>query len=281
MGEGRRLSKDDRKQFLIDEYPGVAVRAGFIDGLTGFRKFGTNSDIDSGTTPETVWSTGGLYPWASHTGTTQVEVVSTNANDTSAGTGARTVRLIGLAGDNWEQRVEEVTMNGTTAVTTTRTDWRRIDRAIVVTAGTALRNLGAITIRRVSAGATFCQIPANDNQTSLAVLTIPGDMFGAILSLEVAVIGGNNNANVLFGLYTRNNSADGVSGLFRLRAESGTRASGTTSFERVFRMPIILDPRTDVEVRVLSAGANDVFVESTFEIIAADTTIFDPALPNL
>lgn len=35
------------RDYIAQHYPGVAVRAGLIPELSGFRKFGTNGDIDT------------------------------------------------------------------------------------------------------------------------------------------------------------------------------------------------------------------------------------------
>ncbi len=55
-------------------------------------KFGFNPDVDE--ILETIWAEGGLYSYLS--AATVLKVSSSSTNDTSAGTGARTVELFGL-----------------------------------------------------------------------------------------------------------------------------------------------------------------------------------------
>ena len=93
-------------------------------------KFGNNPTVGDST--ETIWSQGGLYSYLS--AATVLKVSSSSANDTSAGTGARTVQLYGLDAD-YNEINEAVTLNGQTAVNTTN-EFLRINRMIVRSAGT-------------------------------------------------------------------------------------------------------------------------------------------------
>src|SRR5882672_113572 len=65
----------------------------------------------------------------------QRSVVSSSANDTSAGTGARTVLVTYYPSDLSYVATEIVTMNGTTAVNMTATDVCFIEKLEVLTAG--------------------------------------------------------------------------------------------------------------------------------------------------
>lgn len=69
-------------------------------------------------------------------------IASSSANDTAAGTGARTVRVTGLdANYNFQQ--EDVTLNGTTKVNTVGT-YLRVNKVEVLTAGSGGVNAGDI-----------------------------------------------------------------------------------------------------------------------------------------
>ena len=124
----------------IDFY--LAVAKGDFTGYSNVSKFGYNPAVST-IAYESIWEGSNAYPW--QTVADQLEVLSSSANDSSAGTGARTVELQGLD-SSWNLLTETITMNGTTAVTTTGS-FLRIFRARVVTAGTSLRNEGDITIR--------------------------------------------------------------------------------------------------------------------------------------
>lgn len=95
-------------------------------------KFGRNQDVDSSAN-ETVWAAGGLYTFAS--GAEDLEILSDDANDTAAGTGARTVRIVGLDA-NYNEFIDTYTLNGTTAVAMNQRQYLRVHRCVVVSAGT-------------------------------------------------------------------------------------------------------------------------------------------------
>jgi len=135
-------------------------------------KFGFNPDIDNSL--ETIWSEGGLYSYLS--AATVLKVSSSSANDTSAGTGARTVELFGLDAD-YDEINEIVTLNGQTAVNTTQS-FLRVYRMIVRSAGTGGTNAGVIY---AGTGTVTAGVPANkyatvavgDGQSLMALWTVP------------------------------------------------------------------------------------------------------------
>ena len=87
----------------------------------------------------------------------QIQISSTSANDTSAGTGARTVRVDGLLlddNDDWISTSETFTLNGQTPVSSTGTTWYRINKMTLLTAGTSKKNEGEIYVSIDGAGTT-------------------------------------------------------------------------------------------------------------------------------
>ena len=163
----------------------LAVAKGDLTSYSNVSKFGYNPTVGS-SNYESIWEGSNAYPWMSTDD--QLEVLSSDANDTSAGTGARTVELQGLD-SSWNLLTETVTMNGTSAVTTTGS-FLRIFRARVVTAGTSLRNEGTITIRDQDTSTTRALITngATDGngQTLMAVYTIPAGKTGYVININVS-----------------------------------------------------------------------------------------------
>lgn len=99
------------------------------------------------------------------TAAAQREVVSSNANDTSAGTGARTLRIIYYDGSGAGPLTTDVTLNGTTAVATSVSDIRFVEYMHLLTVGSNGTNAGTITLRLLSAGATIGTIAISDGRT--------------------------------------------------------------------------------------------------------------------
>ena len=129
---------------------------------------------------------------------TSLEILSGSTNDTSAGTGARKVKVVGLDA-SWNEITVEVTMNGTTAVAL-GTQFIRVYRMYVSESGSyatisAPSHLGKITLRTSGAGATWCVIDTIEGtatgfgigQTQVAGYTIPNGYTGYLLSKTVTV----------------------------------------------------------------------------------------------
>jgi hypothetical protein len=122
-----------------------------------------------------------------------LEVVSDDADDTSAGAGARTVFIEGLALDG--SVVEQtIALNGLTAVAIPTSLWR-LTRWYVVTSGVYATSStgshqGTLTIRVASAGATWSTIdvaPYPHGQSEIGCYTVPLGYRAYILSMDVTV----------------------------------------------------------------------------------------------
>ena len=120
-------------------------------------KFGYNPQIDTGTDPEDVWTTGGLYPTDTFLTPQSLEVLSASANDANPGTGANAIGIAGT-GPNLEFRTTVVFLNGITPVAIDGT-WTSVNRMAVISAGAVGANAGQITVRVAGGGTTVSSIP--------------------------------------------------------------------------------------------------------------------------
>ena len=116
----------------------LQVSRGQIQGHSTVIVFGYNPDVD--TTEESVWPDGGTVQHP--TVASVLKISSSSADDTSAGTGARTVHIEGLDG-NYDVVSETVILNGQTAVNTTNS-YLYVNSFYVVTAGSGGENAGNI-----------------------------------------------------------------------------------------------------------------------------------------
>lgn len=116
----------------------LQVARGQIYGHRGVTVFGYNPDVD--TSRVTVWPYTGVIPLPP--AALQLKVSSSSANDTAAGTGARTVFVAGLDA-NHNEISEIVTLNGQTPVLTTQF-FLHVNNAYVATAGSGLSAAGDI-----------------------------------------------------------------------------------------------------------------------------------------
>lgn len=100
---------------------------------------------------------------------------SSNANDSSSGTGARQVRITYLDQTGAGPYTEIVTLNGTTAVNTVATDICFIEKMEVISVGSTGSNAGVITLYASTGGAggVVGTVAATNNQTFWAHHYVP------------------------------------------------------------------------------------------------------------
>lgn len=188
-----------------------SVARGDVPGYELVTKFGRNPETDTATDPEDVWNMGGLYTGFPVSTSETVNVVSDSVLDTSAGTGARTVVIVGLDA-SWNVQSETITMNGVVPVTSSGT-YRRVNRAFVATAGSGAGNAGTITIRHTTTTTNvFGTIGLINgtalNQTLLALFTVPAGKTGWIMeyAANMAIASGAAGAATV-SLRTRESGA--------------------------------------------------------------------------
>ena len=221
--------------------------SGEISGLESVNKFGSNSDIDTGSVPETVWSTGGLYVFPTTSGS--ISVVSSSANDAAAGTGARTIVVEGLD-ENYREITETFTMDGINPVNSSLwNNWLRVYRAFVTIAGTGEVNAGDITI------------PTDLGQTQMVVFTIPEDKKGYIVSITGSILRSGSNRSADIALYQR------VNGVIRKTYEFNIETTGSTTFTKNFKTPLVFNEKTDIYVNVVNVSTNNTAVFASFNVI--------------
>lgn len=143
--------------------------------ITNVNIFGGNNTVNILTAPEDIWEGGGEYtgqPIHSIAAETLV-CVSGSGNDSSAGTGARTIEITGLDENFEKQGPVSMTMNGTSGVETTQS-WKRVTKVIVKTVGSTGGNEGVISCAySATTSIVFAVIQIGDNISSLLAYTVP------------------------------------------------------------------------------------------------------------
>ena len=231
---------------MIGRYGLDIARAAERD-YTFEHKFGSNPNLTSGS--QTIWTQGGLYPWAALDGVAQtLYIKSTSASDTS------TLEVLGLD-DNWSLQSETLTMTGTTALPTVNT-YKRIYRMIYDSGDT---NVGVITARTVSGtGTVVAHILAEVAQTLMAVYTIPAG-YNGYLCKYTAGIGKNGDSN--FRIYVRDNHYGTSS--FNIKSDINLYA---TTVSQDYTVPLRLIQKTDIDFRALTTG-NNFSATASFDLI--------------
>jgi hypothetical protein len=221
-------------------------------------KFGNNADINGSL--ETIWSRGGLYVYPA--AATVMTVSSSSVNDTSDGTGARTVLVSGLDAD-YNEISETVTLSGQTPVNTVKS-YLRMFRAFVVTAGSGGTAAGTIYVGggTVTAGVpatVYAEIVIGDNQTTMALWTVPAG-YTAYISAGTFSAASNNATHYILGKFMFRP----IGGVFR-------NAADITVNSNVFRYewdyPLALPEKTDLEARAIALSGTNFYVTASFELI--------------
>lgn len=146
----------------------LMVARGDIAGAYPFGAYGERTTA-SGETNRVIWPNG-TFALPNSAGV-QMSIVSTSANDTAAGTGARTIEMHYLDA-NLAEQAEIITMDGLTPVLTTATDIVFINDFHVITYGTApAAAAGNITAK--NAGSTYSQISTGAVRCSSSARMIP------------------------------------------------------------------------------------------------------------
>lgn len=217
-----------------------------------------------------LWFPGGAKVWAKAAST--LSVVSTSADDTSAGSGARTILITGLGIDG-DAIQAPVTMNGLTPVVTTKAFFRVDDDVKVISTGTYgnpsdSANHGDITITRtfddeiesvISVDTSTVQMGVSTNSHS----TVPSNHKGTI---DTIVINNDKAQPADFFFHTR--SAFGVaSAPFNpiLTKAIFTQNTGLTQID-LSDNPIFIPPFTDIWFSATLAGGGDAQVCYTMKL---------------
>lgn len=261
-GTFSNVMSTDGNALLTDDFLNE-VAIGNVSGYSIVEKFGRNGDIDIGTAPEDVWLSGGNYTGQPTGSAETIEVFSSDAADTSAGTGARTVRLVGLDA-NYDEQTVDVTLSGVTPVATTET-WLRMFRMFVLTAGSGGENAGTLTARHTTTTANvFAVISPGFNQSQIAAYTIPNNKTGYVRALYISnalASGGNGSAEVALRIRE-------PGGVFRARRAYEITQASQVNLE--LSGVLTLPEHTDIKWRVESVSDNNTIVNGEFTILLVD-----------
>ena len=224
-------------------------------------KFGYNAAV--GNSKETIWSQGGLYAYPPSASV--MTVSSSNTNDTSAGTGARTVEVFGLDAD-YNEINEVVTLNGQNPVNTTKS-YLRINRGIVRSAGSGGQNAGIIY---AGTGTVTLGVPANmyltidgqgDNQTLMCLWTVPANYTAFLVKMSLSTGTSTNTKAILNASLVVRPYGEVFQTKDRFTLTDGVH-------DQLYVYPTPFTEKSDIEMRAYSSsGSVDFNVSSSLEFI--------------
>jgi len=226
-----------------------------LDPHKWINKFGYNADIDSAAA-EDVWGYGGKWVAPTQARTHQIVSTSTNDDGNPVGTGARTVKIFGLDA-NFDEIAEILTLDGITNVPTTK-EYTRIYRMEVKTAGSGGSNAGTITATADTDGTVTSSIGVGDNQSQMAIYTIPRGYEGRMKFLDIH-IDPTNAVTVTLKMLSRKNGSP-----WRTRFRT-LHSNGAPSEHHEFFPGKLFEEREDIVIEITSS-VNNLEVSSSFDL---------------
>lgn len=222
----------------------LQVARGQIPGHKRLLKFGFNPLIND--VEETVWEAGGLYVYPS-------SAVALTATSSSGATDSGVILTVQGLDASYNEISETITLNASGTATTTKT-FLRANRAFV--AGSKALT-GAVSF--ANGGVTYAYVNS-DNQTLMALWTVPAGYTAYLTQTDVTVMTEANNKFGTVRLVTR-----ALGGVFRTQ---DLFAAQNGDVVRSFHVPLPIAEKTDIEFRAIGSSANALLhVSATFEII--------------
>jgi hypothetical protein len=236
---------------------GLQVSRGQIQGHSSVIVFGYNPDVD--TSEESVWPDGGTIPHP--TSASVLKISSSSANDTSAGTGARSVFIEGLDGD-YTVVSETVILSGQTAVNTTKS-YLYVNSFYVVSVGSGGENAGNIN---AGTGTVTAGVPAvlydiiatGYNSRTTGHYCVPAGYTGYLIQ-GVFSSGQASGSTAVTG-FLKQHGPDGI-----LRVGAVTTVNNSTA-DYLFEMPLQIPEKNCVGATAIGSASNNA-VSSYFNIV--------------
>ena len=233
----------------------------YLDNITFnasafIHKFGSNPEVKqsglSVSSPETIWDGSNEYTFPSDDGEI-MEIVS------SSGTDTQDVVVQGLD-ENFLDKTWTGTLAGQTPVNIGT--WTRIFRAY--NDGNA-NFVGDITINEVGGSTDYLKILDDNNQTLMAIYTIPADKIGYLTRYSLSAQNEQSSSSIHFTAQIRTRELGKV---FRVREIVSFGTSHDT--ERVLQFPTKLQPKTDIIFNVVNSDGNNGSVNADFDVALHD-----------
>ena len=266
------LERAGNRLVVLANTLGIAIAAGDKTDSSLVHKFGSTPDFDTTDGLVTVWDgadDGGIDEMQYNYSTAPLidTVSSSDAGDTQA------LEVQGLD-SNWNLTTQNVTLSGQSQVTMIK-PLIRVFRAKNI--GTT-DNAGSIYIFEQTADAGGDGIPDDttkiraiirpgNNQTLMAVFSIPSDRQGFLMSLFAATSGAKKTASYNIELRIRP-----FGGVFQLKHQSNVIEDGTSNWNHLFQALGRIPNKSDIEVRakINTSSITVASVSAGFDLILVD-----------
>ena len=252
--------------YLSNKNFDLEVAKGNVPGHKSVNKFGRQVDVDPADTDITDSAVPATPVWVAPTQARVHQIASTSASDTSAGVGAKTVQVYGLATWDTKESSEVITMNGTTDVATG--SYVIIHRIKVLTKGTSGPNVGIITATADTDATVTAQINVGEGQTQMAIYGVPSTQVAYMKSYYGSAIKAAASLSVELTLLM-NPEPDIEGTTFLVKHTIGIATEGTNSVQQLFDPPSGYSGPCILKMQA-NPSANTTDVSAGFDLILVD-----------
>lgn len=258
--------------FLLQN-PNFNIQAslGKIEGVSTISKFGENPDVDTGTTPEEIWSYGGVYTFST---SADIDTISSsNVNDNQD--------IVVVGQDiNHVEIVQTATLDGQNKVLLTTPLYRiyrvfnnngtNLEGDVYVYVDDTIVDGVPQTPTKVRAMISTIISPAKpDNQSMMLVYTVPAGKTLVYVEGYIALSRGQAGA-ADFILQSRLKDK-----VFRTKRRISLNSQGTGTWRAVYPVARVVPEKTDIVFSCVNVTANNIGVSGGFEGFLFDNVIWN------
>lgn len=235
------------------------VARGLVSGMSAVNKFGAAPDGIQ-TTLTDIWGRANATPtqqiWLAPTTARLHNIVSTSASDDGSpvGVGAHTIRVTGLTSWSTAEVSEDITLNGTTNVSTVNS-YVIINRMKVLTSGATSICVGTITATAVTDARVTAVILPGRGQTEQAIYGVPSTQTLYINNCTYSMNDGTATSRVDFELVV-NENPDVQTTNYLIKNTVELTNTGANSFTRIFNPPFKIAGPAIVKMRGIGSAVD-------------------------
>ena len=251
---------------------GLSIAKGDISGYSVIHKFGNAPDFDTGDNEVTIWdgaADGVLWEKMNYTWSNSANIDSISSSN---GGDNQLIEIQGLKADS-TLCTQTVTLNGQTPVALD-TALIRVFRAKNIT---SINLLGHVFVYAgddgVSSGipneadSIRALIISENNQTEMAIYTVPDDKTAYMRSWYAGTAGANKTSNYIIRIYARPEGQ-----VFQLKHRASLSDEGTSHIQHKYTDPLRFDSFTDIYMtaEMQAVGGTSAAIAGGFDIVLVD-----------
>jgi hypothetical protein len=248
---------------------GFEIATGNAINHTSMLKFGRNPEIDTGNAAD-IWTWGSAAAGRQEYSYTFMAAAATLYISSSAAGDTQSYTVYGLDAD-WNDQSQSVTAAGQTKTEIgSGLTWIRVFR---VTNDGATNNAGNIYVYEDGditdgvpddAGKVRAHVEIGDNQTLMAIYTIPATKTGYLVGFYASMNRSTTTGAADLSLLVRPSGS-----VFQVKYVIGLVGSGTGHFQHNYMVPLKIEAQSDIKMRV-AASANNTDISAGFDIVLFD-----------